>query len=1082
VTDDNRTSAVEGGFWEQLDHWHAEQPATAPLMPVPPYDGSRLSSAQERLWLLERVHSGARSHITYIVVRLTGPVDLANLQTAIDTVVERHEMLRTSLHWESGSLRQRVDHHVPVKLRVEDREESGEHGRPVIGRWVDDTLAIPFDLSVSPIFRAGLLRLGAQKHVLLLASHRSVADSRSLEIVFGDVAAGYGAFANDTEPRPADVSARMTHPAALERANLAREGYEDDLTYWMAHLRGANYNVLPPADRSLLDRSSERRSAPLDRDLVSRLEASLGRRVPVYAILLTAYAQLLARFTGEDRLTVAVPDSLRHADELRSVVGPFDNTLVLNLDLSGDPTFRELAGRVAALLTESVNRRRMPVETLLRALWPETYPEHGPLARAAFDVGDRYPPDVEIAGLRMSVLDHSRRCEEYPLMLRITQVEGDFVAHVHHQGREMSAELIDAFLAAYRVLLERIAEDPGRRIHDTRLVGADARAWALPQKVREYPLITELVARARAQAPDSPMLVRGDRSWSYGELDVQASELADVLRSVGHSAGETVVVCPANRCFELYAGLLGAWQAGGVVALLDPSRPHAEREAMMARARGRTLLLIGDRAPEWWPTTGMKNVVLSSPGKGVSILRHEPGRTNPPFDESAAYIFFTSGTTGTPKALLGRHTSLSHFVLWQKQEFGYSADDRCAQLTSLFTDGVLRDIFTPLISGSPLYLPADPTMRPSDPGVLGWLSEAGITRAHTMPSISTRWLGDAQTSRPLDALRYLFFSGEPLTGGLVDRWQRKAPSAQLVNLYGASECTMVQAFHRVRRRPGERTHPAGRGMPDAQLLALTPSGAPCGIGEVGQVHIRTPYASAGYLDLVNSAFITNFFRDKDDPGDEIFRTGDHGRVRSDGTLEILGRSSETSRIRGMTVHAERVNAVLAGSAGVRASAVVQIDRAGQEPCLAAFVAFDGSDAAGMWSIRRALRERFSSWEVPDYIVPIAELPVTTVGKLDRRELREIFQRHQASSHAGPAQSPLAATVASVWTTVLDGTPIEADAHFFGLGAGPREAIKATALLQAELGTAIDVDAIFTVPVFSEFVNAVRDLSAGHDDR
>jgi non-ribosomal peptide synthetase component F len=1074
-------ATFDDGFWDQLDRRHPGDSSAAALTSVVPWESSVLSSAQERFWLLESVHGGVRSHLTYIVVHLTGPVDLVNLQAAIDTVVERHEMLRMGLYCENGELRQRVGHDVRAGLQVETREAPAGQARVVIDQWVDDTLAVAFDLSVPPILRAGLLRLGSQDHVLLLASHRAVADSPSLRILLADLTASYAALAKGTEPGLDDIPAGTAHPAAWEQANLERDGYEDDLAYWMAHLWNTDYTVLPPADRSLAERSStggERRSAPLDRDTIDGLQIRLG--LPAHAILLTAYAQLLARYTGKDDLTIAVPDTLRHLGDLGSVVGPFGNTLVLHIDLSGNPTFAELAGKVTALLRDSLTRRKVPVEILLRTMWSENHPEHGPLAKAAFDVGGPLPPDTKSAGLHLSVLDHSRRCEEYPLTLRVIAADGEFRAEIHHRGTDTSAELIEVFLATYRLLLERIADDPDRRVQDVRLFGPDPCAWAVPQKAQRYPLITELVARATRQAPDAPILVQGDRSWSYEQLDIRASELAEVLRKVGHGAGETVVICPAKRCFDLYAGLLGVWQAGGVVALLDPARPHAEREAMMARARGRTLLLIGDRPPGWWPTTDAANVVLVSPGQAMSVLRHRPGRPNPLSDESAAYVFFTSGTTGAPKALLGRHTSLAHFVLWQQQEFGYSTDDRCAQLTSLFTDGVLRDIFTPLVSGSPLYLPADPAMRSYDPAVLGWLCDSGITRAHTMPSTSARWLGGARAGEPLETLRHLFFSGEPLTAGLTDHWHRMAPNAQLVNLYGTSECTMVQAFHRVRRRPAFRTHPAGRGMPGAQLLALTPSGTPCGPGEVGQVHIRTPYSTSGYLDHAESAFIPNVFRD--DPTDLVFRTEDHGRGRPDGTLEILGRSSDTARTRGVRLHPERVNTVLAGLTGVEASAVVPIDSIDKALGLAAFVVLDRVDAAGMWGIRSALRRHLSPAEVPSHVIPMTELPVTAVGKLDRRALRNAFLRHRTADQANLNHSTLAVTAASVWSTVLDGAPIQADTHFFNLGAGPQDAIKVTALLQAELGRAIDFDALFTVPVFSEFVRTLRELSSVHPGR
>jgi amino acid adenylation domain-containing protein len=569
------------------------------------------------------------------------------------------------------------------------------------------------------------------------------------------------------------------------------------------------------------------------------------------------------------------------------------------------------------------------------------------------------------------------------------RIAADRVVEVRFRADWFSAELMERFVAAFRILLDRVAADPDVRVQDLPLPGR-------PQVVREatrrqprqlYPRVTQLVARVVAADPAATAVVEGDRRWSYGALDSLSAEVAETLRAVGHRTGETVGICPAERCFELYAGMLGVWRAEGVLAMIEAA-PSADRlAAMLDRARAHTVLVIATEPPAWWPEIPVGNVLLLTPGRGISVLREGRDRGVAFTEDSAAYLFFTSGTTGPPKALVGRHDSLSHFLLWQRDKFGIGPGDRCAQLTSLFTDGVLRDIFTPLISGATLHVPPGPGVRTDDPEIFGWLARSGVTVAHTMPSLSGHWLAGAEGRPRLERLRQLFFSGEPLTGALTGQWHALAPRAELVNLYGTSECTMVQAFHRVSRNRAELVQPAGAAMPGAQLLVLTPSGALCGPGEVGRVHIRTPYAALGYLDRERSVFTRNPFR-PDDPADRVFRTEDRARVRPDGLIEVLGREPEGTTIGGARVEPARVNAMLAREPGVRASAVLR------DPGSSGLIAFvvPSDPSVRIDDVHRALRRKLPPEAVPAHLVPVPSLPVTAVGKLDRDHLRTRIEK------------------------------------------------------------------------------------------
>lgn len=669
----------------------------------------------------------------------------------------------------------------------------------------------------------------------------------------------------------------------------------------------------PPADHPPAgDTGPATRSIILGGDLFARFEAEPS------TVLLACYAHLVARFSGDYKVTVVFGDT------------------AVAVDLADNPSFSELVRRVAD----------SPVKPV--------------------DAAPSFHLTLRPAG-------------------------SDQVVEVRYRADWFSEELIRLLLDAFRTLLGRVAADPDARVQDVPLL-PEPRHPVLPAATREqpvhrYPPITDLVAAAVGADPAAAAVVKGGRSWSYAELDALSAEVAETLRAQGHQPGEVVAICPTARCFELYASMLGVWRAGGVFAMVDGALPANRRTAILDRARVSTLLVIGSAPPPWWRDTPVANVLLLAPDRGFSVLRAGRRRGRVFGDESAAYIFFTSGTTGPPKALLGRHNSLSHFVLWQRDEFDIRPGDRCAQLTSLFTDGVLRDIFTPLISGATLHVPTGPGIRMDDPKILGWLAESGVTVTHTMPSLAGHWLAGARDSGKPDDLRLLFFSGECLTGAHTERWHALAPQAQLVNLYGTSECTMIQAYHRVRRNRAELVQPAGTGMPGAQLLVLTPSGTPCGPGEVGRVHIRTPYTALGYLGHDRATFTDNPFR-PGEPGDQVFPTEDRARVRPDGSIEVLGRASDVTSIDGVQVNPERVNALLAQEPGVHASAVLRGTGSDGTSGLIAFVVPAHPSDTCVDEVRQALQRKLPPEAVPVHIVSLPSLPVTAVGKLDRDRLRK----------------------------------------------------------------------------------------------
>ena len=342
------------------------------------------------------------------------------------------------------------------------------------------------------------------------------------------------------------------------------------------------------------------------------------------------------------------------------------------------------------------------------------------------------------------------------------------------------------------------------------------------------------------------------------------------------------------------------------------------------------------------------------------------------------------GTSGVPKGVLGCHKGLAHFVAWQREQFAVTPDARCAQLTSLSFDVVLRDVFLPLVSGATLCLPD--SRRPVGDDVLEWLERERITHVHAVPALVGSWVAHARSGVALRSLQYTFFAGEPLTGALVQKWRAAcSESARIVNLYGATEATLAQCFYVVPPDPSPGVQPVGSPVPDTQALVLTKDRQLCGIGERGEIAMRSRFLTRGYVnaaDETRSKFVRNPFRDDD--GDLLYLTGDEGRYRPDGALEILGRLDDQVKIRGVRVELEEVNVQISQHPAVKSSCVVARKNEQGETAIVAYVVPSDPDAVNARQLRTFLSKRLSSAMVPSAFVLLPELPLTQRQSRSRR--------------------------------------------------------------------------------------------------
>ena len=680
------------------------------------------SFAQQRLWFLDQLEPESPAYNIPAAYRLRGPLHVPALEQAISEIVRRHETLRTTFHAADGQPFQRVAPHRPLALPIVDLRGLPEEGNDARAlQLATEEAHRPFDLAQGPLFRATLVQLAEEEHVLLLTMHHVISDGWSKRVLNRELTALYGAFSTGNPSPLPELPIQYADFAVWQRQWLQGEVLEAQLSYWRQQLGGSPPVLELPTDRprpAVQTYRGARQSFRLPKPLSDALKALSQREgVTLFMTLLAAFQILLHRHTDEEDLLVGSPIAGRNQVEVEGLIGFFVNTLVLRTDLSGNPTFRELLGRVREVALGAYAHQDLPFEQLVEALQPERRLSHTPLFQVFFNMLNLPDTPLALRGLASEVVSFPEAESKFDLTLYVReQIEG---LHCH---LVYNADLFDQLrmvelLQQFQHLLGQVVANPQAHIGEYSLVTSTAQAFlpdpriALPEP--SYACVAETVLSWAERTPEQAAVCQGGRIWTYHDLAGRAQLLARILLGQGMERGEVVAVT-GERSFGLIAGMTAVLASGGVLLTLDPNLPSHRQQLMLREAGAKRLFYVGHcRAEDDW--------VRELPSVAVTWLEPDGGpMALPPelahakalewpqlLPDEPAYLFFTSGTTGTPKGVLGSHKGLSHFLTWQRETFAVGPHDRCAQLTGLSFDVVLRDVFLPLSSGASLHLPEE---------------------------------------------------------------------------------------------------------------------------------------------------------------------------------------------------------------------------------------------------------------------------------------------------------------------------------------------------------------------------------------
>ncbi|UZE09372.1 amino acid adenylation domain-containing protein [Pseudomonas sp. B21-053] len=1014
-----------------------------------------LSFSQRQLWFLDQLEPGNAFYNVPTAVTLKGPLEVPLLERALNELIQRHEILRTTFCSVDGEPRQVVHPAMPLALHVTDlRDLPAAEREQQVRMAVDHDARAPFDLATGPLLRASLLRLADDEYLWLYSVHHIIADGWSMGVILHEVANLYGDYLRGEPSSLAPLPVQYADYACWQQQRLGGDALTAQLEYWRRTLADAPALSTIPADRPrpLVQRyAGATFSSSLDGNTLRELNG-LARQTQgtLFNVLMGALAVLLWRHSGQQDLCIGTPFANRSSPEIEPLIGHFVNTLVVRQRLDPQQTFAELLRDVRGQMLDVHAHQDVPFDRVVEAVNPPRDTTHSPLFQVMLVLQNTPGGALEMPGLSLSPYSTSSATAKFDLAFEWVEREGRLNLLVEYNTDLFDVATIERLSGHYRQLLQHIAQDPKQPIGALSLLPEAEREQILVDWNRSEPLthpadcVHRLFEVQVARNPQACAVAFEAETLSYGELNAQANRLAQHLRSLGVGPDVRVAVC-VERSLELPVALLAVLKAGGAYVPLDPNYPVGRLSHMLSDSTPAVLLTLGSahailrqaQQGSTWEAPVLDLKADAALWAGLSPDNPDP-RSVGVTPDHLAYVIYTSGTTGLPKGAMVAHRGLSNLLLWCSQVCGETGV--MLHKIPFGFDASAWETFWPLTTGGRLVV-----ARPGghlEPGYMAKVvREQRVTALVFVPAMLQLFLEVDEVSLCTE-LTDVFSGGGELSPALARRFQERLPHARLHNVYGPTETTVINSVWTL--EPGAEVPalqvPIGRPIANNRFYVLDERDAPVPVGVTGQLHIGGVGVARGYLGLAQltaERFIDNPFV----PGDRLYRSGDLARYRPDGQLEFLGRNDFQVKLRGVRLELGEIEARLEAFADIRAAVVLMVgDTAQNQRLVACCAVMETPDES---AVHAHLAATLPSAVLPSAYLWLDTLPLTANGKVDRVALTTLADQDLANRQVN-LSSPrdhIELTLYQIWKGLLLATQIGIRDNFFNVGGTSIAAIK-----------------------------------------
>jgi pristinamycin I synthase 3 and 4 len=1039
-----------------------------------------LSYAQQRLWFVDRLGGGSTEYNLPEAMRLKGPLDRQSLERSIQAIVQRHESLRTHFSMAADQPEQVIARDLQIEIPLIDLTSFGQEAQMEhIRQAMRAEANTPFDLERGPLLRMKLLKLAEQEHILLRTMHHIVSDAWSHGVFNRELQLFYRSFRQGREHPLPPFALQYADFAISQRKWLEAGLLEEGLRYWKKQLADAPDRLELNTDRP---RPPKRTFAAGAIEVTLSPELTGGLRVlahanqaTMYMVLLAAYAFLLSRYSGQEDVVVGTPIANRQDLQLEGLIGFFVNTLVMRTRLSAVMSWRELLAQVRATCLEAYEHQQIPFERLVEELSPERSLNRTPLFQAIFSLQNAPGAPLQMDELQMEQLEWEELKVRFDLEMHAWENENTTGMAWLYNRDLFDRWRIQQMTRHYQRILEDMVHDLDQTIGTADMLGPEERANLLKswnQTARDLPAlpVSALFELQVEKAPEATALAHGDREVSYRQLNEDANRLAHFLISQGVRT-EDLVAIAMPRSIQMIVCFLAVLKAGAAYLPLDTDEPDGRLRVIFEDARPACVLVaqeFASKIPRGWRQLAVdaseieeaaKLMPTSNPTSDVS------GEINP---QNAAYVMYTSGSTGAPKGVLITHAGIARLVL-NADYAQITPQDRLAQIANPAFDAITFEVWGALLNGAMTVVIDKETVL--DPEAFSRkLHRSRISVMFITASLFNHMVRHAKDA--FSEVRHLLVGGEALDPISVRQVLAGFPPARLLNGYGPTETTTFATCFQVACADEMQRIPIGRPITHTLVYVLDRNLQPVPIGVSGELYISGPGLARGYFRrpwMTAERFVACPYGT---PGARMYRTGDLVQWRVDGNLDFIRRLDSQIKLRGFRIELGEIEASLRDHESVEEAVVIsREDQPGNKRLVAYVRSRDRKNDSD--SLRQYLSEKLPAYMMPAAIVFMEKFPLTSNGKLDREVLPPPEFAHGGSSRE--PRTPHEEILAGLFAETLGVQRVGIDDSFFDLGGHSLLATQLISRIRSMLGVDVPIGAVFDAPSvagMAEIVEAI----------
>ena len=992
-----------------------------------------LSYAQQRLWLLHQIDGHSAQYNEFSAQHITGSLNIDALKVAIDSLIERHEILRTCFPSLDGVPYQKVRGAEQLFFQFTDvsaKENNGidaDEKLDQLATQAEEESLFSFDLEFGPLVRVHIYKLSDEKTILFINMHHIICDGWSTAVFVAELLSLYQGVIDNENVQLKPLRIQYADFAAWERQHLKSDTLDNGLNYWQKQLQGAPPLLNLPTDRA---RPTTQRYRGGSLSFVINIAQSaqlsqlcLDTKSTPFMVLLSVYSLLLSRYSGQQDVVIGTPVANRERVELRDLIGFFVNTLPLRVSIEDDQAFIQLVEHVKKNTLTGLSHKDIPFELIVDAVEPDRSLGHSPLFQVLFVMHNTPNTTRNFGELSVSPFTTVNKSAKFDLTLAFEEVAGEFHGSFIYDSDLFDVSTVESFVSHFQTLLQACLKTPHEKLNLLPLLTGQETSQIVSKwnnTFRDFSADSEgrqdclhhCFLQQVLRTPNAIAVVTDDGEWTYQNFYFRAITLARWLQEKGVGPDVLVGVC-AERSFEMVVALYGILFAGGAYVPLDPDYPQ-DRLNIMLDDSGVSIVLTSNSViaakievcsdsiadPAHTDGTLQEVAVIDLVGDWAQIenvalgfnsidelaedfkqtLLHDPLLTTA---DHLAYMIYTSGSTGQPKGVLVSHRAIVNRTLWMQEEFPINETDAVLQKTPFSFDVSVCEFFWPLMQGAQLVVAAPDAHK--DPKALQALIDRhSITTMHFVPSMLNLFLA-AMPKGACNSLCQVFCAGEALSCDTQKQFFSLI-SSDLVNLYGPTEAALNVTYWRCDPNGNERSVPIGRPIANTQIYILDQAGNPVPSGVAGELMISGMGLARGYHnkpDLTLSKFIDNPFNSHS----RMYKTGDLARYNNEGVIEFLGRIDNQVKIRGFRIELDEIEQVSRSYSGVKEVVVIAKQRLEEDKVIMAWVVFETDADTG--GLRDYLASQFPYYMLPSYITVIDAVPLTANGKVDLKALFEV---------------------------------------------------------------------------------------------